>query len=93
MNKAEEKEIDFIKRRFVTADNLIVFDEQFEGYLNTILNKCRQSEIDELKQEVERLRKESYDILKEVSFIFSSYPEGTVGANLRDKCNSILTTH
>lgn len=34
-----EKAIDFIKRRFVTADNTIVFDEQFEGYLTTVLNR------------------------------------------------------
>ena len=38
-----EKPIDFIKRRFVTADNVIRFDEQFEGYLTTLLSKLPQT--------------------------------------------------
>lgn len=35
----DEKPIDFIKRKFVTADNIIRFDEQFEGYLTTLLER------------------------------------------------------
>lgn len=40
-----EKQIDFIKRRFVTADNVINFDEQFEGYLTTLLAKLPQATV------------------------------------------------
>lgn len=37
----DELPIDFIKRRFVTADNIIRFDEQFEGYLTKQLAKIK----------------------------------------------------
>ena len=40
-----EKPIDFIKRRFVTADNIIYFNEQFEGYLTTLLEKLPQANV------------------------------------------------